>query len=61
MENQNPIIRFMIFGKLKRMINSYQGQNLDQIDKRLLRGLFMKNLKDFDEEYEEKLQNKTLM
>ena len=61
MENKNPMIRLVIFGKLKRMINSYKHMKLKTIDRRLLRGLFLRNLKDFDEEYIEKMGNKSLM
>ena len=50
MESENPMIRFVIYGKIKKMINSYRGTKLKEIDKRLLRGLFIKNLKDFDED-----------
>ena len=53
MESKNPMIRLVIFGKLKRMIKSYKNIELQTIDRRLFRGLFLKNLKDFDEEHEE--------
>ncbi len=61
MENENPMVRLVIFGKLKRMINSYRKDNLEVFDRRLLRGLFIRNLKDFDEDYNEKIQNKSLL
>ena len=51
MENKNPMIRLVIFGKIKRMINSYKHKKLTTIDRRLFRGLFIKNLKDFDEDF----------
>jgi len=50
MESKNPMIKLVIFGKLKKMINSYKNQKLGDIDKRLLRGLFIRKLKDFDED-----------
>ena len=55
------MIRLVLFGKLKRMVNSYKNMKLETIDRRLLRGLFLRNLKDFDEDYIEKLSNKSLM
>ena len=61
MESKNPMIRLVIFGKLKKMINSFRKSKLDTIDRRLLRGLFLRQLKDFDEDEIEKLQNKSLL
>ena len=55
MENKNPMIRLVLFGKMKKMIKSYEGAKFEQIDKRLFRGLFTRNLKDFDEDYYEKI------
>jgi hypothetical protein len=43
------------------MITSYKGTKLKTFDRRLLRGLFIKNLKDFDEEYKEQIQNMSLL
>ena len=51
MEARNPQVRLAIFGKIKRMIESYKGYKVKNIDRRLLRGLFLRNLKDFDEDY----------
>ena len=51
MESKNPMIRLVIYGKIKRMINSYKVAKLKAIDRRLFRGLFIKNLKEFDEDY----------
>ena len=33
MENKNPIIKLMMFGKIKRIVGSYQNVKLKQIDK----------------------------
>jgi len=52
MDSRNPLIRLGVFGKLKRMMSSYKDQTLDTTDRRILRGLFQKKLKDFDEDYE---------
>jgi hypothetical protein len=61
MENKNPIIRLVFFGKMKKMITSYKDTKLKTIDRRLFRGLFMRNLKDFDEDYKEKMSNRSLL
>lgn len=61
MESDNPMIRLVIFGKIKKMINSYKDVKLNDIDRRLFRGLFMKSLKDFDEDLKENNANKTLL
>ncbi|CDW79542.1 UNKNOWN [Stylonychia lemnae] len=61
MESKNPMIRLVIFGKLKKMVQSYKNQKLKELDKRLLRGLFIRKLKDFDEDLQDKLKNKTLL
>ncbi|TNV85532.1 hypothetical protein FGO68_gene3405 [Halteria grandinella] len=61
MEHQNPIVRLTIFGRIKRMVNTYREHRLRTFDKRLVRGLFLRNLKDFDEDYYEMLANKSLL
>jgi hypothetical protein len=49
MDNKNPLIRLSVFGRIKRMLNTYKKEDMDIIDKRLVRGLYLRNLKDFDE------------
>lgn len=61
MENKNPMIRLVFFGKMKKMIMSYKDTKIQDIDRKLFRGLFMRNLKDFDEDYKEKISNKSLL
>ncbi len=36
--------------RLKRMLETYKTQNLDPIDIRLIKGIFYRNNKDFDDE-----------
>jgi hypothetical protein len=55
------MLRLVYFAKLKRMMVSYKNAKLKTFDRRLLRGLFIKNLKDFDEDYQELIQNKSLL
>lgn len=51
MEKKNPFIRLAVFSKIKRLFNSFNGESLTQIDKNLLRGLYLRKLKDFEEDY----------
>ena len=54
MHAKSPIIKLVIFGKIKRMINSYGTDRLDKKDQRLLKGIYYKKDNDFDEEWKEK-------
>jgi hypothetical protein len=60
MENKNPLIRLVIYGKIKRMMNAYKGE-LTKKEKKLVRGVFTKKIKDFDEEYKDFNENRTLL
>ena len=50
MESRNPMVRLTSFGKIKKIIKSYNEIELNETDKRVIRGLFVKNLRDFDED-----------
>ena len=50
MESPNPMWRLVVFSKLKKIANSYKDAVIDETDRRLLRGLFVKHIKDFDEQ-----------
>lgn len=50
MESPKPMMKLAVFAKLKKMVSSYKDMELDDIDRKLLRGLFVKHIKDFDEE-----------
>ena len=52
MDSSSPYIRFATYSKLKKVVTSYKDDELDTTDRRILRGLFRKNLKDFDEKQE---------
>jgi len=43
------------------MINSYADYPLDNLDRKLIRGICIRNIKDFQEDYEETMSNKTLL
>jgi len=52
MDSSSPYIRFATYSKFKKVVTSYKDDELDTTDRRILRGLFRKNLKDFDEKQE---------
>jgi hypothetical protein len=52
MDSSSSYIRFATYSKLKKVVTSYKDDELDTTDRRILRGLFRKNLKDFDEKQE---------
>ena len=61
MENRNPMVRLVFFGRLKKMINNYKTTILNETDRKLIRGLFIKKLRDFDDEYREKMKKMSLL
>jgi hypothetical protein len=50
MENKNPLIRLVTYGKLKKMMGGFEGKKLKPLERNLMRGLFIRKLKDFVEE-----------
>ena len=61
MESKNPTVRLSVYGKIKKVMSSYKDLELTEIDRRALRGLFVKNLKDFDEEHRERMSKLPLL
>ena len=61
MESRNPMVRLAVFGRIKRVIMSMRERRITAIDRKVVRGLFIKNLKDFDEDFREKMRKKTLL
>jgi hypothetical protein len=55
MEGKNAAVRLSAYGKIKKIINSYKDIELNDIDRKALRGLFVKNLKEFDEDHRERM------
>ena len=60
MENKNPLIRLTTYGKLKKMISGLGGKNLDPLERNLIRGMFIRKLKDFAEDQRERNENITM-
>jgi hypothetical protein len=61
MENRNPMIRLAIYGKIKRMLNEFAGSALIDTERNLMRGIFVRKLKDFQEDYRDRMENRTLL
>ena len=60
MDSSDPYKKLGTFGKLKQIVSSYKDHPLDSTDKRILRGLYIKKLKDFDEHQLQIRRRKTL-
>lgn len=58
MENENPMLRLIVYGKLKQMMMSYAGSKLRNIDKNLIRGIYLRRIKDFKEDLNERREEK---
>mmetsp|Transcript_6456 Transcript_6456/g.5767 ORF Transcript_6456/g.5767 Transcript_6456/m.5767 type:complete len:92 (+) Transcript_6456:1082-1357(+) len=61
MEHKNPVVRLMIYGKIKRTINSFKEEKLKEKEMNLIKGIYINKLKDIDNEHKEKLENKSLL
>jgi hypothetical protein len=61
MESKNAAVRLSVYGKIKKVMSSYKDLELTEIDRRVLRGLFVKNLKEFDEEHRERMSKLPLL
>jgi hypothetical protein len=61
MESRNPTIRLVVFGKIKKIISSLQEQKINDTDRKVIRGLFVKHIKDFDEDFREKMRGDSLL
>ncbi len=44
------MVKLLIYGKIKKMMNTYISAELKNEDRNLLRGVFTKRIKDFDED-----------
>jgi hypothetical protein len=50
MESENPLIKLLIYAKLKKMMLGFDGTELSFLDRNLIRGIFKRRNKDFSEE-----------
>eukprot|EP00347_Sterkiella_histriomuscorum_P002468 403368032 len=61
MENKNPLIRLVMYGKLKKMLNQIKGKKLQPIEMNLIRGVFQRRLRDYEVNQNEAQENKILL
>lgn len=50
MEHKNPIIKLYQFRKIIRLINTLKEKKLSSLDKKAIRGVFVRKLKDYEED-----------
>lgn len=50
MENKNPLVRLVQYGKIKKMMNQFKGKQINTLERNMMRGLFLRKLKDFAED-----------
>jgi hypothetical protein len=60
MESSNPFAKLSALYKVKNIMNFYGQAKLGQADKNLIRGIFIRKIKDFKEDYVEKFRRKSL-
>lgn len=56
MENNNPLVRLVAFGRVKKMMKQFEGNKIDYLEKNMMRGMFKRKLKDFGERMEDNPQ-----
>ena len=61
MENKNPLIRLVMYGKLKKMMCQFEGKKVEPLERNMMRGLFIRKLKDFAEDQKSMAENESLM
>ncbi|CDW82837.1 UNKNOWN [Stylonychia lemnae] len=61
MEHKNPMIRLVTYGKLKKMMQSFEGKKLQTLESNLIRGVFKRKLKDWEEKIKKENSKMTLL
>ena len=49
MENDNPLVRLVTYGKVKKMMKQFRDRDIDNMERNMMRGMFRRKLKDFAE------------
>ncbi len=49
MENKNPMVRLITYGKVKKMMMQFKNSKIDHLEKNMMRGMYLRKLKDFAE------------
>ena len=50
MESKNPLVRFTVYRKIKRMMDTFKEEKIKSYERNLLRGVFLRKIKDFKED-----------
>lgn len=50
MENKNPLVKLVAFGKIKKKMNQFKGKQINSLERNMMRGLFIRKIKDYSEE-----------
>ncbi len=50
MDSKNPMVRLVVYGQIKKMISSMKDQDLTEVDRKVIGGLLIKDIKDYDED-----------
>ena len=53
MESKNPLVKLVTYGKIKKMMMQFKGENVTNIERNMMRGMFKRKLKDFAEDQRE--------
>lgn len=54
MQHKNPLIKLITYGKVKKMMKQFENQDLDVVERNLMRGMFKRKHKDFTEHMQSK-------
>ena len=49
-----------MYGKLKKMMNGFTGKKVEPLERNMMRGMFIRKLKDFAEDARDLTENQTL-
>jgi hypothetical protein len=50
LDSPNPFIKLGAIAKIKKLLDTYKNDPLENTDKRLIRGLYARKLKDYEED-----------
>ncbi len=50
LDSPNPFVKLGAISRMKKLLDTYKEESLENTDKRLIRGLYQRNLKDYEED-----------
>ena len=50
MDSPNPFVKLGAIVRIKKLLDTYQIESMENTDKRLIRGLYLRKLKDYEDE-----------